>query len=191
MRKVIYERRIHLLVAATVAALVATMVILMNPISSATATTATTLKICEEANSYCAFSVGETWQQVKSDKASGGTYRVSRSTTEPAVFRPTDGPEINLVTATGPTRGIAKVTVWSLCDPNPANPKVVKVVKFNLNTDTSHYKVVKRITGLQPDRMHAVTVVSADGKPVVVDAFKGTPVSNAGHIDHHDSPPST
>src|SRR5688572_23503355 len=151
MGKLINERRIHLLVAAMVAALVAMTVTLMSSISGVTAATATALEPCHDTNISCAAFLGGTWQQVKSDKASGCTYRVSSSTTKPAVFRPTDGPEINFVTATGPTRGIAKVTVWSLCDPNPANPKVIKVVRFNLNTDISHYKVVKRITGLQPD----------------------------------------
>jgi hypothetical protein len=190
MGKLINERRLRLLAAAMVVTLVATAVILMSPNSGAKAVTTTALMTCQDSNISCAFFVGGSWQRINSDKASGGTYRVSRDTTKPAVFRPTAGPEIDLVTATGPTHGIAKVTVWSLCDPDPANPKVVKVVKFNLRTDNSHYKVVKRITGLQPDRMYAVTVVSANGGPVVVDAFKGSPISDADHIDHHP-PPST
>jgi hypothetical protein len=50
----------------------------------------------------------------------------------------------------------------------------MKVVKFNIRTERSHYKVVKRITGLPQARTYTVAVISANGRPVVVDAFKGS-----------------
>ena len=181
MRTLVSERRTYVLVAAMVAVLVAVVALMVIPNSSATAsTTVSTMKTCQDNIRICAIYPGGAWKQVSSDKASGGTYRISSSTTRPAVFRPAVGPEIDLVTATGPRKGIAKVTVYDLCD-----DVVAKVVKFDLRSEDAHHKVIKRITGLRQDRMYAVAVLSANGKPVVVDAFKGTPVTAGDHTIHH------
>jgi hypothetical protein len=181
MRTLISVRQTYVLVMSIVAILAAVVVLLVSSTSGATAsTTETSLQTCQDTYKICAIYPGGSWTKVNSDKASGGTYHVSHSTTRPAVFRPAVGPEIDLVTATGPKRGTAKVTVYNLCD-----DVVAKVVKFKLRTAESHHKVVKRITGLRPDRMYAVAVLSADGKPVVVDAYKGTPVTAVDHGDHH------
>jgi hypothetical protein len=184
MRALISERRICVLVAAVVMALVAAVVISESPVSGATVAATSEMKTCEDNHRVCAIYPGGAWQQVNSGKASGGTYRVGSSTQRPAVFRVAVGPEINLVTATGPTRGTAKVTVYNLCDDN-----VAKVVYFNLRTESSRYGVVKTITGLRADRMYAVAVVSANGRPVVVDAYKGTPVTAVDHSTHHPDTP--
>jgi hypothetical protein len=181
MRTLVSARKTYLLVMAMVAVLSAVVVLMVSPTSGATASTTDTLmETCQDTYKICAIYPGGSWNEVRSGKASGGTYHVSRSTTRPAVFRAAVGPEIDLVTDTGPKRGTAKVKVYDLCD-----DVVAKVVKFNLRTANPHHKVVKRITGLRQDRMYAVAVVSANGKPVVVDAYKGTPVSAVDHVDHH------
>jgi hypothetical protein len=170
MRMLVSERRMHLLVAAAVVALVAAIVLLVSPISGATAASTSTLTTCQDNNSTCATYPFGGWKKVLSGKASGGAYHVSKSATKAAVFRPTNGPEIDLVTATGPKRGTAKAFVFDV-----VTGEQVKVVKFNLRAERTHHKVVKRITGLPRDRTYAVAVISANGKPVVVDAFKGSP----------------
>jgi hypothetical protein len=103
---------------------------------------------------------------------------------EARVFRPAVVPQIDLVMAIGPKRGTAKVFVFDI-----VTGVQEKVVKFNLRAERSHYKAVRRITGLQKDRLYVVAVVSANGKPVMVDAFKSflpeTPTSPP------EEPPST
>jgi hypothetical protein len=42
--------------------------------------------------------------------------------------------------------------------------------KFNLKASTQKYKVAKSITGLTPHWPYGLIVLSADGRPVVVDA---------------------
>jgi hypothetical protein len=181
MRTLVSLRKTYVLVMAMVAVLSAAVVLLVSSAPGATASTTNTLmRTCQDTYKICAIYPGGSWKKVRSSKASGGTYHVSRSTTRPAVFRAAVGPEIDLVTATGPKSGTAKVTVYDLCD-----DVVAKDRKFDLRTAKSHHKVLKRITGLRQDHMYAVAVVSANGKPVVVDAYKGTPVSAVDHVDHH------
>jgi hypothetical protein len=179
MKTLVSGRRMSVLMAALLAALIATVLLWVGTGSEVDASTPSEMAICQDKQRCIGYPKGG-WDTMRSDKASGGTYHVSRSTRKPAVFLPASGPEIDLVTATGPESGTAKVTVYNLCD-----DVVAKVVKFNLRTAESHHKVVKRITGLRPDRMYAVAVLSANGKPVVVDAYKGTPVTAVDHGDHH------
>jgi hypothetical protein len=180
MRTLGRERQIYATVAAMVAALVtAAVVLLVSPVSGAKAQTLE-IQTCQDNDSVCASYSTGAWNTVNSSKASGGTYHVSSSTTRPAVFRPAAGPELNLVTATGPKRGTAKVVVYNLC-----TRQVVKVVRFDLRTDVAQFKVVKRITGLRQDQMYAMAVYSANGMPIVVDAYRGFPMDNVDHSTHH------
>lgn len=167
MRMVVSGRRMSVLVAAFLAAFLAAIVLWVGTGSKVDASTPSQMAICQDNNRTCAIYPKDGWKKIRSGKASGGTYHISNSTTRPAFYLPAAGPEIDLVTATGPKRGTAKVFVF-----NVVTGETVKVVKFKLRTERSHYKVVKRITGLQPDKLYAAAVVSANGKPVVVDAFK-------------------
>ncbi len=166
MTAIAYERRIRTLMAALVAVLMAAVMLSAGADSEADASTTTQLKTCQDNQTCVKYPKGG-WNKIRSDKASGGTYHVTRSATKPAVFLPAAGPEIDLVTATGPKHGTAKVFVYNI-----VTGEKVKVVKFNLKAERPHYKVVKRITGLRKDTLYAAAVVPANGKPVVVDAFK-------------------
>jgi hypothetical protein len=166
MRMLVSGRRMSVLMAALLAALIATVLLWVGTGSEVDASTPSQMAICQDKQRCIGYPKGG-WDKMRSDKASGGTYHVSRSTTKSAVYLPASGPEIDLVTATGPKRGTAKAFVFDI-----VTGEKVKVVKFNLRAERSHYKVVKRITGLQKDKLYAVAVVSANGRPVVVDAFK-------------------
>jgi hypothetical protein len=164
MKAIANKQRIRTLMAALVAVLAA-VVFSAGTNSEANASTTPQMTTCQD-NQKCIIYPKEGWNKIRSDKASGGTYHVTRSATKPAVYF-TTGPEIDLVTDTGPKRGTAKIFVF-----NVATGEKVKVVKFNLKTERSHHKVVKRITGLREDTFYVAAMVSANGKPVVVDAFK-------------------
>lgn len=149
---------------------VAMIVLLIRTGSEVGASTTAEMQTCQDNSENCAFYPSGDWRKVRSDNASGGSYHVSSSKTKPAVFFPAAGPEINLVTATGPKRETAKVYVI-----NMFTNKVVKVVEVPLRAKRTHYNVVERITGLEEDQLYAVAVVSANGKPVVVDALESFP----------------
>jgi hypothetical protein len=155
MRILVSERRTYGKYVL-VAALCVAVVLSAGTVSKAGAATTVQIKIGQHYPQNCAFYSGGGWK-----------HHVSSNTTKPAFFLPVAGPEIDLVTATGPKRGTAKVFVLDI-----VTGAQVKVVKFNLRAERSHYKAVRRITGLQKDRLYAAAVVSANGKPVVVDAFK-------------------
>lgn len=116
------------------------------------------------------FAYDEGWKQVRTSKAQGGTYRVSSSksriaTFEAAGYTDAGGSTMELITATGPRMGKAKVQVVNL-----ASAEVVKQVTFDLQTRRSRYKVEKTITGLTPHEPYGLVIRSANGRPVAVDA---------------------
>ena len=106
------------------------------------------------------------WSGAASTSASGGTYRYSGST-KPAYFYYFSGPQVNLFTAKGPSRGNARVQVI-----DAATGVVAKDVLLNLNAATVQWKVKQSITGLDASKSYYLKVFSTDGKPVVVDAYE-------------------
>jgi hypothetical protein len=127
-------------------------------------------KVCQDDNRSCMGYSGNAWKQVRTSKAKGGTYRVSSSKIRGAFFAATGatnagGSTMKLITKTGPTMGKAKVLVVNL-----SNAKVVKQVTFDLKTANTHYKVAKSITGLTSHKPYGLMVLSANGRPVAVDA---------------------
>jgi hypothetical protein len=127
-------------------------------------------KVCQDNNANCMKYGTDAWTQVFTSKAQGGSYRVSSSKTRGAFFAAagaTDagGSTMDLTTKTGPNMGKAKVIVVNLAD-----ARVVKQVTFNLQTPETLYNVAKNITGLTPHMAYGLMIVSAEGRPVAVDA---------------------
>jgi len=125
-------------------------------------------KIAQDSGKSLSYDKG--WRQVRTKKASGGSYRVSSSKSRIATFEATGttdagGATMEFITATGPKMGAAKVQVVNL-----AAAKVVKQVTFNLRTTKSHFNVQKKISGLTPHTPYGLVIRSANGRPVVVDA---------------------
>jgi hypothetical protein len=106
------------------------------------------------------------WSGAKNSSASGTTYRQGASKTIPAYFFYFTGPQVDLVTAKGPTRGQATVKVI-----DNATNTVAKTVTLNLNASTVQWQAKQSITGLDPAKTYYLQVLSADGKQVVVDAY--------------------
>jgi hypothetical protein len=126
-------------------------------------------RVCQDDDGCFRYG-GRAWNKINTSKAQGGSYRVSSSKTLGAFFAAkgaTDagGSTMKLVTATGPNMGKAKVLVVNL-----AQAKVVKKVTFDLQTQATRYKVEKSIKGLTPHRAYGLVVLSANGRPVAVDA---------------------
>ena len=76
------------------------------------------------------------------------------------------GPQVDLITAKGPTRGQATVKVI-----DATTNTVAKTVTLNLNASTVQWQARQSITGLDPAKTYYLQVLSADGKQVVVDAY--------------------
>lgn len=114
------------------------------------------------------------WRGGVSDKASGGTYRVSSSRTEPLIFGYVYGPHFDLVTATGPGFGKALVEVYHRYVPGWQDGKFVKRALVDLRASKPHWQVVWRVAGLDPTRteQYMVTIASYDGRPVVFDSIR-------------------
>jgi hypothetical protein len=108
------------------------------------------------------------WVGVSNAKASGGTYRQDTSTSKAAFFCCFKGPQVDLVTATGPSRGTATLGVV-----NAADNTLVSTRDVNLNSATNEWQHKVSITGLDPceEEVYYLYVVSSDGKPVVVDGY--------------------
>ena len=106
------------------------------------------------------------WSGVTNSSASGSTYRQSASKTIPAYFFYFTGPQVDLITAKGPTRGQATVKVI-----DNATNTVAKTVTLNLNASTVQWQARQSITGLDPAKTYYLQVLSADGTQVVVDAY--------------------
>jgi hypothetical protein len=106
------------------------------------------------------------WSGAQNSSASGGTYRQGVSNTLPVYFFYFRGPQVDLITAKGPTRGQATVTVI-----DASTNTVAKTVTLNLNASTVQWQARQSITGLDPAKTYYLQVLSADGKQVVVDAY--------------------
>jgi hypothetical protein len=177
------QRGTRVMLVLLMAAVVGTLVFLPSTGLRADAA-APARKVCQDKGRTCTLYPNKGWKKVKSGKASGGTYHLSRSKTKPVVVLAGAGPQIEFVTATGPNRGTAKVTVFDM-----STGEAVKSVKFKLEADRSHFKVVKKIKGLQRNRQYSVAVVAANRKPVVLDAFKGFALGSGGNQSPPQLPP--
>jgi M6 family metalloprotease-like protein len=111
----------------------------------------------------------DTWSGAANASASGGAYRYGPSKARPAYFFYFTGPQVDLITATGPTRGSATVKVV-----DADTSTVAKTVTLNLNASTVQWRAKRSITGLDPAKTYYLYVLSSDGKPVVVDAYAAT-----------------
>lgn len=163
-------------IQASVAAVIlagGTLLLMMGFVSEASATHVTTqpTQICEDNDETCAGFVGYadgSWKSVTSARASGGSFHVSTSTEKAAYFGAASGPSIGLRTFTGRNMGYAKVLVFDIFA-----GEVVQTAHFNLKTGkkSKTRSAVRWVTGLDPDGSYALLVVSANGRPVVVDGF--------------------
>lgn len=114
------------------------------------------------------------WRGVDNAKASGGTYRVSKSRTQPLIFGYVYGPHFDLITAKGPNFGQALVEVYHRYVPGWQDGKFVKRALLNLRSRRASWQVVSRVGGLDPTKaeQYMVTIASYDGRPVVFDAIE-------------------
>jgi hypothetical protein len=106
------------------------------------------------------------WSGAQNSSASGGTYRQGVSKTLPVYFFYFRGPQVDMITAKGPTRG--QVTVKVI---DASTSAVAKTVTLNLNASTVQWQARQSITCLDPAKTYYLQVLSADGKQVVVDAY--------------------
>jgi hypothetical protein len=112
------------------------------------------------------------WKTSASAGASGGTYRQGASETFGARCGLLHGdPQLGLITAEGPTRGMATVRALDTFD-NSVDAEVT----VNLHAPKVEWQHVVPITGLQANKTYILEVASADGAPVVFDGCVG-PVS--------------
>ena len=112
------------------------------------------------------------WKTSASAGASGGTYRQGASETFGARCGLLHGdPQLGLITAKGPTRGMATVRALDTFDNS-----VAAEVTVNLHAPKVEWQHAVPITGLQASKTYILEVVSADGAPVVFDGCVG-PVS--------------
>ena len=112
------------------------------------------------------------WIGKANRRASGGTYRESTSQTLGArcgLFA--SSTEIDLITATGPTRGM--VTMRAL-----NNNTVAKEESVNLHSSTVEWQHVVHMTGLEQNKTYTFEAVSADGTPLVFDGCIGNVAGN-------------
>jgi hypothetical protein len=111
------------------------------------------------------------WSASSNAKASGGTYRQGTSKTLGARCGMFSGStEIDLITATGPTRGTATVRVLDIS----TNNSVAKEETVDLHSSTVEWQHHVPVTGLQTNKIYILEVVSADGTPVVFDGCVGS-----------------
>ena len=112
------------------------------------------------------------WKASAGAGASGGTYRQGASKTLGARCGLLHGdPRLGLITARGPTRGMATVRALDTFD-NSVDAEVT----VNLRAPKVERQHVVPVTGLQAGKTYILEVVSADGTPVVFDGCVG-PVS--------------
>ena len=112
------------------------------------------------------------WKAAAGAEASGGTYRQGASKTFGARCGLLHGdPQLGLITAKGPTRGMATVRALDTFDNS-----VAAEVTVDLNAPKVTWQHVVPVTGLQASKTYILEVFSADGKPVVFDGCVG-PVS--------------
>ncbi len=112
------------------------------------------------------------WQGATSTNASGGSYRQSGSTAQAAWFYGFTGPYVELITAKGPTRGVATIKVY-----DAQTDALVKTVTPDLYASTVQWQAAVRIDGLDSSKKYYMKVTSADGTKVVVDTYRAFPNS--------------
>ena len=112
------------------------------------------------------------WQGATSGSASGGSYRQSGSAAQAAWFYGFTGPYVELITAKGPTRGVATIKVY-----DAQTDALVKTVSPNLYASTVQWQAAVRIDGLDSSKKYYMKVTSADGTKVVVDTYRAFPYS--------------
>jgi hypothetical protein len=76
--------------------------------------------------------------------------------------------EINLITATGPPRGMATMREWDI-----STNSVAKERSVDLHSSTVEWQHIVPITDLQSNKTYILEVVSADGTPLVFDGCIG------------------
>jgi hypothetical protein len=116
------------------------------------------------------------WSGTTSNKASGGAYRQSGSTQLVANLFNFTGPRVDVITAVGPTRGLATVKILiNDGDGNFTNDVEAKMARFDMNAPTVQWQMIASITGLDSTKRYYLKVFSADGKKVVVDGYNAVP----------------
>ena len=109
------------------------------------------------------------WAGKANSRASGGTYRQGSSQTLGATCGLFRGSQIDLVTAKGPTRGMARVRVQEI-----STQAWVQDFQVDLHSSKVEWQHHVPVTGLDPNKTKKLEVTSADGTPVVFDGCEGT-----------------
>jgi len=79
------------------------------------------------------------------------------------------GPQIDLITATGPTRGTARVRVQDF-----STQVWVQDFTVDLHSSKAEWQHHVPVTDLDPNKLYKLEVTSDDGTPVVFDGCEGT-----------------
>ena len=109
------------------------------------------------------------WKTSASTGASGGTYRQGTSETFGARCGLLHGdPQLGLITARGPTRGLATVRALDTFDSS-----VDAEVTVNLHAPKVEWQHVVPVSGLQANKTYILEVVSAACAPVVFECCVG------------------
>jgi hypothetical protein len=108
------------------------------------------------------------WAGKANSRASGGTYRQGSSQTLGADCGVFHGPQIDLITAMGPTRGTARVRVQG-----HSTQAWVQDFTVDLHSSKVEWQHHVPVTGLNPNKLYKLEVTSGDGTPVVFDGCEG------------------
>ena len=109
------------------------------------------------------------WAGKANSRASGGTYRQGSSQSLGATCGLFRGPQIDLITAKGPARGMARVRVQDI-----STQTWVKDFTVDLHSSKVEWQHHVPVTGLDQNKLHKLEVTSVDGTPVVFDGCEGT-----------------
>ena len=121
-------------------------------------------------NSYAITYAG--FSGAKSTQASGGAYRENNFVSSNAVqFGYFTGPEVDFITAKGPSFGHVRVAVYEASVTNAAYQDTL-----DLSAPTNQWQVKESITGLDLSKSYTLVLQSDDfpAKPWVIDAYAGT-----------------
>ncbi len=109
------------------------------------------------------------WAGKANSRASGGTYRQGSSQSLGATCGMFRGPQVDLITATGPTRGVARVRVQDV-----STNAWVQDLQVDLHSSTVEWQHHVPVTNLDPNKLYRLEVTSGDNTPVVFDGCEGT-----------------
>lgn len=109
------------------------------------------------------------WAGKANSRTSGGTYRQGKSQTLGATCGHFRGPQIDLITAKGPTHGTARVRVQ-----DHTTQAWVQDFQADLHSSKVEWQHHVPVTGLDPNKLYKLEVTSDDGTPVVFDGCEGT-----------------